>query len=422
MQTRRIESKLLRESYVEITHDSGLKILVFEKPDYTGAFAVFGANYGSVDTCFRLEGAETYTKVPEGIAHYLEHKLFESEDLDAFERFAKTGASANAYTSFDRTCYLFQCSDRFEENLEILLDFVKSPYFTAQTVQKEQGIIGQEIRMYQDAPDWQVLFNLLRAVYHNNPVRIDIAGTIESIAEITANLLYDCYRTFYNHSNMLLAVAGGVTAQQVLRVADKVLKKEEPVRFEQVFEDEPESVKEPYIEETLKVDLPKFALGFKQHPDTPVPSAKECVCTAIALDIIAGKVSPLYHELLSEGLINTSFGSEYFCGRGFALPIFSGESKDAKKVQSAILAKIRDLQANGIPQEDFEISRKRLYGQELRAFNEVDDLANQMIESYFWGETLFDCVEAYQKLTKADVEEVLRSGFRTENCSLSVIK
>ena len=422
MQTKRIESKLLGEHYTEINHDSGLKILVLEKPDYTGAFAVFGANYGSVDTCFRLQGAETYTKVPEGIAHYLEHKLFESEELDAFERFAKTGASANAFTSFDRTCYLFQCSDRFEENLEILLDFVKSPYFTAQTVQKEQGIIGQEIRMYQDAPDWQVLFNLLRALYHKNPVRIDIAGTIESIAEITADLLYDCYRTFYNHSNMVLAVAGGVTVEQVVRVADKVLKKEEPVSFEQVYEDEPAEVKEAYIEQTLSVDIPKFAFGFKQPGTPPIRTAKECVCTGIALDIIAGKVSPLYHELLSKGLINTSFGYEYFCGRGFAVPMFSGESTDARAVQKAILEKIKELQDNGITDEDFEVSRKRLYGLELRGFNDVDDMANDLVDCYFRDETLYDTLEIYQTITKADVEATLQTGFDETKCSLSVIR
>lgn len=418
---KKIESPLLGECYYEIDHASGLKILVMEKPDYTGAFAMFGARYGSVDTCFRLKGAEKYTKVPEGIAHYLEHKLFESEELDAFERFAKTGASANAFTSFDQTCYLFQCSDRFEENLEILLDFVKSPYFTEQTVQKEQGIIGQEIRMYQDAPDWRVLFNLLGAVYHNNPVRIDIAGTIESIAEITPELLYDCYRTFYNNSNMVLAVVGRVTVEQVLRVADKVLKKEEPVAFEQIFEPEPEQVKEAYVEQTLKVDLPKFALGFKQTLSSPIREVKEWLCTKVALDIIAGKVSPLYHELLSRGLINPSFDSEYFCGRGFAMPMFTGESKDAKAVRSAIIAKIRELQESGVTEEDFEISLKRLYGLELRSFNDVDDLANQLVEQYFRGETLFSATKAYRTITRSDVEDVIRTGFDTNNCSLSVI-
>ena len=181
-----------------------------------------------------------WTTVPEGIAHYLEHKLFESEDGDAFARYAKTGASANAYTSFDQTCYLFSCTENFDQSLEILLDFVQSPYFTEETVRKEQGIIGQEIRMYDDAPDWRVQFNLLAALYQNHPVRIDIAGTVESIAQIDAELLYRCYRTFYSLKNMVLTVAGKVTVDQVLAVADRMLKPNTPIEIERGFVEEPD--------------------------------------------------------------------------------------------------------------------------------------------------------------------------------------
>ena len=246
--------------------------------------------------------------------------------------FAETGANANAYTSFDRTCYLFQCSGEFEKNLEILLDFVKAPYFTEETVQKEQGIIGQEIRMYQDSPDWQVLFNLLRGLYSKNPVRIDIAGTIESIAEINAELLYSCYNTFYNLSNMALAVAGNVKKETVLSIVDKVIKPEKPVKFLQIIPEEPKEVAESYIEEALGVDMPKFALGFKESYSEPVRTVKETLLMNLALDIIAGKVSPLYSKMLSNGLINTAFGKEYFTGRGFSAPMFMGESNEPLKV------------------------------------------------------------------------------------------
>ncbi len=421
MKEKIIRSDMLGEQYYEIKHHSGLTVLVMEQPQYTGAFAMFGAKYGSVDTCFKLESEAEYTRVPEGIAHYLEHKLFESEELDAFERFAETGASANAFTSFDRTCYLFQCADHVEENLEILLDFVKHPYFTAQTVQKEQGIIGQEIRMYQDDPDWALEFNLMRAVYHKNPVRIDIAGTIDSIAQITAELLYDCYRTFYNHSNMVLAVAGNVTREQVLRVCDKVLKPEKPIRFEQIVEAEPDTVKDAYIEATMAVDLPKFALGFKQPSEPLVRSDNEVCAMEIALDIIAGKVSPLYHALLSKGLINPNFTGYYFTGRGFAVPMFTGESTDPQKVKDALLARISDLQAQGVSDEEFGLSRKRLYGLEIRGFNDVDDLAYQMVDAYFKNSTLFGTLEAYQSVTKDDVEQMI-ARLQADNCSFSVVK
>lgn len=422
MDCKSIRNDLLNEEYYEINHPSGLKIFVMEKPDYSGAYAIFGTKYGSVDTCFRIKGEDDYTTVPEGIAHFLEHKLFESEELDAFERFAKTGANANAYTSFDRTCYLFQCSDEFEKNLEILLDFVKSPYFTPETVEKEQGIIGQEIRMYQDSPDWQVLFNLLRGMYHSNPVRIDIAGTIESIAQINSDLLYSCYNTFYNLSNMALAVVGKVNKETVISIVDRIIKKEEPVIFEQIIPDEPSSVATDYIEETLGVDIPKFALGFKDNLKEQVPSARKSLLVNIALDIICGKVSPLYCELIDKGLINSSFGKEYFTGRTFALPMFIGESNSPEKVRDAIIGKIKELKEKGISQEDFSVSLKKLCGSAVLAFNDVDDMANNIIDAYFNGQTLFDTVELYKEVTKQDVEKIIEESFDTENFCLSVIK
>lgn len=419
---KKIRNELLNEEYYEIDHKSGLKIFVMEKPDYSGAFAMFGTRYGSVDTCFRLKGEESYTSVPEGIAHFLEHKLFESEELDAFERFAKTGANANAFTSFDRTCYIFRCADNWKENLEILLDFVKAPYFTEETVQKEQGIIGQEIRMYQDDPDWQVLFNLLRGLYSKNPVRIDIAGTVESIAEISAELLYSCYRTFYNNSNMCLAVAGNVSAEEVVAIADKVLKKEEAVEFEQIIPEEPEGVEMSYTEEKLGVESPKFALGFKENLSSVVPTPKETLLYSIALEIICGKFSPLYTKLLDEGLINTSFGKEYFSGRGFASAIFTGESKEPEKVRDALFAEIERIRKEGISEEDFGVCLKKKYGAEIYSYNDVNDLANNLCDAYLNYYGIFDFIDLYKQIKKQDVEKLINEGFRKELSCLSVIR
>ena len=422
MSEKLIKNQLLGEQYYEIDHQSGLKIFVMEKPDYSGAFAMFGTKYGSVDTCFRIKGQENFVSVPEGIAHFLEHKLFESEELDAFQRFNETGANANAFTSFDRTCYIFQCAGEFKKNLEILLDFVKHPYFTEETVQKEQGIIGQEIRMYQDNPDWQVLFNLLRGIYSNNPVRIDIAGTIESIAEINADLLYSCYNTFYNLSNMALAVAGNVTKDQVLAIADRILKKEEPVYFEQIIPEEPKKVQQDYIEEDLGVDIKKFALGFKENLSDILPTPKHTLIMNLALDIISGKVSPLYSELIEKGLINTSFGKEYFTGRGFSCSIFSGESHEPEKVRDAILAEIERIKSEGISDDDFNVSLKKLYGAHIFGYNDVEDLAGNLIDAYFGGYGLFDTAEVYKEVTKQDVEKAIAESLLTDNFCLSVIK
>ena len=246
------KNDLLGDAYYEVRHQTGLTILVYPKPGYSTSYAVIGTNYGSIDDALKVKGGEEKV-LPWGTAHFLEHKLFESEELDAFERFAETGASANAYTTFDRTCYLFSCSSNFRKNLEILLDFVQHPYFTQQTVEKEQGIIGQEIRMYLDEPGWQVLFNLLRSLYHKHPVKVDIAGTEESISHISADLLYECYESFYNLNNMVLACAGNVTVDEVLDICDACLKETPEVFVERPDKGEPADIVQPSIAQAFAV-------------------------------------------------------------------------------------------------------------------------------------------------------------------------
>ena len=257
---KEVVSERLGEKYYEISHESGLKMFVYPKENYSSSYVIFGTRYGSIDTQFKLGTDSEYTAVPEGIAHFLEHKLFESEELDAFARYAKTGANANAYTSFDRTCYLFSCSENLKANLEILMDFVTHPYFTEQTVQKEQGIIGQEIKMTEDDPMWASLFLLLGAMYKNHPVQIEIAGTVESISHITADLLYRCYDVFYNMSNMAFCAVGNVDAETVLEVADRLLPKKPPIKIERKFFDEPDAVNTPYAEKKMAVNTPPSAL------------------------------------------------------------------------------------------------------------------------------------------------------------------
>lgn len=419
---REIKNERLGERYYEIDHKSGLKILVYPKENYASAYAMFGTRYGSIDTDFRLQGEKSFTSVPEGIAHFLEHKLFESEELDAFERYAKTGASANAYTSFDRTCYLFSCTDNFKASLEILLDFVTHPYFTEATVQKEQGIIGQEIQMCRDEAGWESLFALLRAMYHMHPVRIDIAGTVESIADITADLLYTCYNTFYNLSNMVLCVAGNVNPDEVLEVADRVLQKAEPVEIERKFHEEPREVKEAYVEERLAVAAPIFSLGFKEAVETPERTLKELIISNVILEAVCGKTTPFYTELLESGLCNTSFDCEYFAGYGYAAWIFTGETPDARAVEEKLVGRIRELQKTGIAEKDFLRIRKKLYGRTVMQFNDIDTIANGMVAAHFRGESIFDDAEILENLTVDEVNARLRTAINTDCRSLAVIR
>ncbi len=420
MNIKEVRNELLNERFYDIDHPSGLKILVMPKENYSSSYAIFATKYGSIDTMIQMnDGA--FKEIPEGTAHFLEHKLFESEDLDAFERFAKTGASANAYTSFERTGYLFSCSANFKKNLEILLDFVQNPYFTQATVEKEQGIIGQEIDMYKDVPDWEVMFNCLRTMYHNLPIRIDIAGTHESIAQITAETLYGCYDNFYNLHNMVLAVAGNVSVDEVVEVADKVLKPVEGRMAQRKLIDEPHEVIDSYVEEKLSVATPQFMFGFKENWDTPERTTKEEITMEILLDMISGQSSELYKRLFDGKLINNSFGYEYFTGFGYSCVLFAGESSNPKRVAQEIVAEIKKFRETGFEKSAFDRTKKKLYGRMIMGMNDVDGIANNMVVSYFAGEDIFADFEIYKTVTLDDVNELFTKTLDEKYSVLSVI-
>lgn len=405
------------ESYVKAVHSSGLKIYILEKPQYNSCYAIFGTKYGSIDNCFSVNGEQT--QVPEGIAHFLEHKLFESEDGDAFSKYAKTGAHANAFTSFDKTCYLFSCSNLFYENLEILLSFVQSPYFTEATVQKEQGIIGQEIRMYDDSPGWRVTFNMLLAMYKNHPVRIDIAGTTESIAKINADLLYKCYNTFYNPSNMFLCIAGNVETEKILKMVEKGIKESTPLEIERVKPNEPAEVLKPVVEQALPVAQPIFSFGYKLPADK-MPTVKERICTEILLEALAGDCSPLYKRLMEDGLINDEFSFEHFCGDGYNAIIFEGESVDPKRVADEIKAEICRIAEEGINKKLFAAIHRGLYGNAIRGFNNVEGIVMQMVDCAMNDTCLFDEIKYLKSITVDDVMKRL-AFLDNEKTVLSII-
>lgn len=421
MNIKEVRNELLNEKYYDIDHPSGLKILVMPKENYSSTYAIFATKYGSIDTMIQMDDG-TFKEIPEGTAHFLEHKLFESEDLDAFERFAKTGASANAYTSFDRTGYLFSCSANFKKNLEILLDFVQNPYFTQATVEKEQGIIGQEIDMYKDAPDWEVMFNCLRTMYHNLPVRIDIAGTQESIAQITAKTLYGCYDNFYNLHNMVLAVAGNVSVDEVIEVADKALKPVEGKMAQRKLIDEPKEVLDSYVEEKLSVATPQFMFGFKESWDTPERTTKEEISMEILLDMISGQSSELYKRLFDGKLINSSFGFEYFTGFGYSCVLFAGESNDPKRVSEEIVKEIKKFRETGFDKTAFDRTKKKLYGRMIMGMNDVEGLANNMAVSFFAGENIFTDFEIFKTVTLDDINDIFKKTLDENYSVLSVIK
>ena len=413
-----IKSELIHKEYILNEHPSGLKILLYPMKGFSSNYAIFGTKYGSVDNAY-IDADGGKVDLPEGIAHFLEHKLFESEDGDAFTKYAKTGAYSNAYTSFDRTCYLFSCSNRFYDNLKILLDFVRSPFFTEATVNKEQGIIGQEIRMYDDMPGWRVMFNMLEGMFHNHPVRIDIAGTVESIAKITDKTLYDCYNRFYDLSNMFIVLAGDFNADEVLDFIYKNLKtSKDSVKASSTLPDEPPEVKEHFVSCNLDVSKPLFCLGFKEGSETP--SLKQTVAVEILLKMLAGSASDLYKELLDEGLINEEFSFEYFNGRGFALPLFEGESDNPKVVMDKILSKVENYKENGLDEKLFGAVRRDLYGRSLRRFDAAESVCSMLTDATVLGYNLFEYFEILSTITPEEVASAL-SVFSKDNAVLSVV-
>lgn len=416
-----IKNTRLNEEYQRINHPSGLTICLYPMKGYSSAYALFGTKYGSVDTTFKTNADSAFVTVPAGIAHYLEHKLFENEDCGAFELFAKTGANCNAFTSFDKTAYLFSCSQEFEANLEILLDFVQSPYFTDENVEKEQGIIGQEIKMYEDDPSWCVFFNALSALYHNNPVRIDIAGTVESISHINKELLYRCYDTFYNLNNMVLSIAGNFDPEKALAICDRLLKPSEDKGLEVVVPDEPETVFQAEIVKQMPCSIPMFVGMFKFPNYAGREGMTNYIRYNILLEMLFGKTSEFYHRQYEAGLINDSFSASVFNGRGFFALAADGESEQPREVFQKIKDVIQAAQKNGISETAFESIKKKTYGQLVFSYGVVESVAMNMLDAQFNDCSVYDSIEITAETTFTDIEAALKN-INIDHAALSIVE
>lgn len=404
-----------------VKHHSGLSIYVMEMPGFTGTSAMFGTKYGSINTTFKTNADDDFVTVPEGIAHFLEHKLFENEDCDVFKKFARTGAHDNAYTSFDSTVYYFDCTDNFIESLEILLDFVTHPYFTQETVDKEQGIIGQEIKMCEDNPYRRVYFNLLQAVYKDHPVRIEIAGTTDSISHIDAELLYRCYNTFYNLNNMVLAVAGNCRSEDVLACADKMLKSSEDIGLVCQTPDEPDEVYKKLVTAQMPVGIPLFAFGFKAPPSSGKERLKNEYISSFLLSLVFGQTSKFYRENSICGLINSSLESETLSGEGFFVNILTGESHDPEKLAEIISKEINRVMQEGIDKREFEMLKRSRFGSIIKSFNSVSGCCSRLIENHFASCGPFDAADVLADLTLEDVTNGINKFLDPDNMSVSII-
>lgn len=414
----------LQETLWHETLDNGLEVFILPKPGFTKTYATFSTRYGSIDNHFTPPGKDT-VKVPDGIAHFLEHKMFEEPEGDIFSKFASQGASANAYTSFDRTVYLFTATHEVEANLDTLLHFVQNPYFTDENVEKEKGIIVQEIDMYRDNPDWRVYFGLIEAMYQKHPVHIDIAGTPDSVRSITKEMLYDCYYTFYHPSNMTLFIVGGVDPQKVMeQVKQDQAKKTFPTGgdIKRLFEDEPTQVKEKKRELTLPVSLPKCLFGFKEEPADVNDAVRRELASKLMLEALLGASSVLYQELYDDNLISDGFGHEYNTGPGFSFSIIGGETRDPDQLVTRVSEAMYEAAKNGITSEVFERTRRKKIGAFLRMMNSPESIASEFTKYRQKGGDLFTLVEIYESLTLDEINQRIKEHAIPDRQAISTVR
>ena len=410
----------LGESVCREVLANGLQVIVVPKPGYTKKFAFFATRYGGMDTRFRLDGK--WLDTPAGIAHFLEHKLFDTKEGNAMQELAKNGAEPNAFTSNAITGYYFDATERFEESLRILLSFVSIPYFTKESVEKEQGIIGQEIRMMEDNPDWQMYNRMLQCLYHSSTVRTSVAGTVESISHITAETLYDCHKAFYTPANMVLTVVGDVDPIHVIDMAKRVLPKISGPAIERDYGCETEKIAQRESSMVMEVASPQFLAGFKCRPAGAEDDAlRMTILGSMACGVLLGESSPLYNRLYEEGLINTSFGGAYEMLPGVAYLYAGGDSKDAKAVQEALVQEAERLAREGVEEECYQRIRRAIYGASLRGLNSLENVAISLAEGYFQGYDPMRFPQVFDSITKEDVADFLRENVRRENMVLSQI-
>jgi len=422
MNYRTIKYEDLGETLYEYDHKSGLKVFFVQKPGYFKKTAMFGTNYGSIDNIFKVPGSDKIIEVPDGIAHFLEHKLFEQEDGNMLDKFSRLGASPNAFTSFNQTVYYFSCTDLFEENFKMLLDYVQKPWLTDENVEKEKGIIGQEIMMYQDNADWRVFFNLLDCLYVNHPVKLEIAGSIESISQITKELLYDCYNTFYSPSNMAVTVAGDLEPDEVFSIVDNMIQFKDRGTVEKKYPEEPEELNQEYKEQKLAVSMPLFFMGIKDNVRVSGPELlKRRIALNIIMNDIMGRSSDLYDKLYSDGLINDTFRFEASLDQAYGYVAWGGQSADPKKTDEVISAALKEAAEKGITPDSMERIKKSHRGMFIRGLNSVDNITHELMESFFNGACYFDTGRIYEELDIDYVNKVLNEVFKNK-AALSVVK
>ena len=415
-------TKVKEKLYIEKL-ENGLTVMIIPKKGITKKYAIWGTHYGSIDNNFLAPGETEAIKVPDGIAHFLEHKMFEQENgTNSLDTLTSIGANANAYTTNDHTAYLFECTDNFEAAFDELADYIQHPYFTDENVEKEKGIIGQEIMMYDDYPEWVIYINAMKAMYKNNPVKLDIAGSIESISKIDKDILYKCYNTFYNPSNMVLVLCGDFDVEQMIEdVKKRLLPVKANGQIKRIYPEEPDEIVQKQIEAEMEVSMPSFMIGYKVKLEPEENVVKKHIAIEILLNLIAGKSSNFYKKMYDQGFLQSPLDLDFEFTENYSHVLIGGQSKNPKKVLEELNKEILETKKQGINKEDFERIKKMIYGEYVKEYNEVGNIARMFISDYFKGINSFEYLENYNQITKEYVNQVLKEIFIEEKQVISII-
>ena len=403
--------KQIDEKVYEAELNNGLKLFVIPKKGFQKTFVTYTTQFGSLDNKFKPHGSDTYVTVPDGVAHFLEHKLFENEEEDLFTAFAEDNAQVNAFTSFDRTSYLFSATDNVDRNIKRLLTMVETPYFTKETVDKEKGIIEEEIKMYQEQPGYKLMFNTLKAMYETHPIRVDIAGSVESIYEITKDDLYLCYETFYHPSNMVLFVVGDVDAEHIYEVIAEHENKRDKVNQPQIVRDalaEKSEVNEVNVSEAMKLQSPRLMLGFKNETLKNEPNeayVKRDLEMTLFYEMVFGEETDFYQTLLNQDLIDETFGYQFVLEPTYSFSVITSATQYPDKLKALLLEELESTQGKLSDAEAFNLLKKQFIGEFISGLNSPEYIANQYTKLYFEGVSLFDLLDIVESITLDSVNE-----------------
>ena len=417
-----IESLNIKEkAYIEKI-ENGLTIIIIPKENTKKKYVIWGTHFGSIDNRFIMPKTEEEVFVPDGVAHFLEHKMFEQENgRNSLDVLMSLGVEANAYTTNNHTAYLFEATNNFYEALDELMDYVQNPYFTDENVEKEKGIIGQEIGMYDDDPGWQLYMNALDCMYKENAVKIDIAGTVESISKIDKDVLYKCYNTFYNPSNMTLVVCGDFKPEEIVQeIKNRIISKENQGEIKRIYPESEKGLNKKYKEVSMQVSKPIFLIGFKDE-NMGQDKVKRHIAVEILMNMLVGKSSLFYQKMYDEGLLLAPLDMDYEFTDNYAHIMLTGQSKDPEKVQEQLTKQIEQLKQN-MDNEYFDRIKKKVYGDYVVEYNDVADIARMFLSDYFKGINSFDYIEQYNTVTIEYTKEILTQIFDEKNMVLSVVK